>query len=121
MTFTIRTLDELAGYFAAKAREMNEISAKRTGLIKHNYAGQAHAYQDAAITIRMCKIADKSRSKKQPTPLAIIKGLNEEIEKQPPIPLLSFPSAAKQKCLRQVRPTSLRSTPSPSGSTEMSA
>jgi hypothetical protein len=81
MTFTIRTLDELAGYFAAKAREMNEISAKRTGLIKHNYAGQAHAYQDAAITIRMCKIEVKSRSKKQPAPLAAIKGLNEEIEK----------------------------------------
>ena len=59
--FTIRNLDELAGYFATKAREMNEVAAKRTGLSKHNYAGQAHAYQDAAITIRSCKIQQPSR------------------------------------------------------------
>jgi hypothetical protein len=74
MTFTIRTLDELAGYFAAKAREMNEISAKRTGLIKHNYAGQAHAYQDAAITIRMCKIqGSRSGARRDPQIEAIKK------------------------------------------------
>lgn len=59
--FTVRSLDELAGFFSAKAREMNEIAQKRTGLARHNYAGQAHAYNDAAIIIRSCKMEQKGK------------------------------------------------------------
>lgn len=64
--FTVKSLDELAGYFATKAREMQEISQKRTGLVKHNYAGQAHAYNDCAIVIRNCRLETASRKRKQP-------------------------------------------------------
>ena len=63
--FTIKNLDELAGYFTAKAREMNEMAQRRTGLSKHNYAGQAHAYNDCAITIRNCKLEGSKRGKKR--------------------------------------------------------
>jgi hypothetical protein len=63
MSFTIRNLDELAGFFAIKAREMNELAQQRTGLIKHNFAGQAHAYNDAAIIIRNCRLGRAERSK----------------------------------------------------------
>lgn len=68
--FTVKNLDELAGYFAAKAREMQEISQKRTGLVKHNYAGQAHAYNDTAIVIRNCRLETKATRKKKTQSLA---------------------------------------------------
>lgn len=59
--YTITSLDDLAGFFAAKSREMNEIAQKRTGLARHNYAGQAHAYNDAAIIVRSCKMEKKGK------------------------------------------------------------
>lgn len=59
--FIIESLDDLAGYFSAKAREMNEIAQKRTGLAKHHYAGQAHAFNDCAVMIRSTKFAKKKK------------------------------------------------------------
>lgn len=59
--FTIRNLTDLAAHFAQKAKEMNDIAQQRTGLSKHNYAGQAHAYNDAAIIIRNCRIQKKGK------------------------------------------------------------
>jgi len=61
VVFTIRSLNDLAAHFRQKAREMNDIAAQRTGLVKHEYTGMAHAYNDAAITIANCQM---SRAKK---------------------------------------------------------
>jgi hypothetical protein len=62
--FTIRNLTELASHFSQKAKEMNEIAQQRTGLAKHSYSGMAHAYNDAAITIRNCQMG-RGKSKSQ--------------------------------------------------------
>lgn len=63
--FTVKNFSEIADYFFAKAREMDEIAAKRTGLVKHNYAGQGHAYRDAAIMLRNCRFASPATKKKK--------------------------------------------------------
>ena len=63
--FTIRSLNDLASHFAAKAKEMNDIAQQRTGLAKHSYTGMAHAYNDAAITTSNCRIG---REKKKDGP-----------------------------------------------------
>lgn len=66
--FTVKNFSEIADYFFAKAREMDEIAAKRTGLVKHNYAGQGHAYRDCAIVLRNCRLASTvNKKKKLPT------------------------------------------------------